>query len=331
MKNGTGRFEFYLAKLELLLLQSARERNPGLWLYTNDARTTLFMLEALAKLYAGLHNENRFTKIKEDFKLLEDALGAIDYYDAFAKEFDTSENIPKELVAYLHAQAREKIQRLNDILQSRRWVGEDAMRIKKIREKLSGADWMKDKEEVKAIENFYRASIKEIKEFVLETGCRFTDVETQVHALRRKIRWLSIYPRALQGMIQLKQGNNGYELSRYLTPEVINSPFNKLPDPGLNRYVLLLHRDYFLALSWMISELGTLKDSGLRVVALTEAGQQVRGISHAEALESAYQLTGAEQKNIPAILSEASDISLAYFNENNLDKLIAGTAKTSVK
>ena len=46
----------------------------------------LFMLEGLAKLYAEIHNKKKFTKLKVHFKLVEDALGAIDYYDAFANE-----------------------------------------------------------------------------------------------------------------------------------------------------------------------------------------------------------------------------------------------------
>ena len=65
MKIGIERFEFYLVKLEELLKQAIREKNPGLWLYINDTRTTIFMLEGLAKLYAGLHNKKRFIKIKE--------------------------------------------------------------------------------------------------------------------------------------------------------------------------------------------------------------------------------------------------------------------------
>ncbi len=106
MRNGSARFEFYLLKLEELIKQSLNEINPALWLYNNDARTVIFMLEGLSKLYAGLHNKKRFEKLKDDFKLLEDGLGAIDYYDAFAREFSTNSNIPAEITSYLQAQAR---------------------------------------------------------------------------------------------------------------------------------------------------------------------------------------------------------------------------------
>ena len=122
MKKGLGRFEFWLRKVEILLLQSSTEKNAGLWLYANDLRTPLFMLEGLAKMHAGMHNGNRFSKMKEDFKLLEDALGTIDYYDSFGKEFLTKPNIPEAITEYIQAQTREKIQRLNDLLQERSWM-----------------------------------------------------------------------------------------------------------------------------------------------------------------------------------------------------------------
>jgi hypothetical protein len=38
------------------------------------------------------------------FKLLEDGLGSIDYYDAFSKEFASNKNIPAEILKYLQAQ-----------------------------------------------------------------------------------------------------------------------------------------------------------------------------------------------------------------------------------
>lgn len=327
MKSGLNRFEFYLQKTEVLLTQAAVEKNPGLWLYSNDFRTPLFMLEGLAKLYAGLHNEKRFLKLKEDFKLLEDTLGAIDYYDAFAKEFASNPGIPAFITEYLQAQSREKIQRLNDILQERGWIGEGADRIRKIRKKLYDADWKKDSKEIKKIGGFYEKSITEINDFVAELHYRFTNIELHVHSLRRKLRWLSIYPRALQGAIQLTDSNITDEnVVKYLTDSVINSPFNKMPDAGSNECFLLLEKNYFLAMSWMIAELGSIKDSGLKVIAVTEAFQQTKNISQTEAFALAYRVLGDQQPYITTLLVQASDMAAAYLKEGNLDKLLAGIA-----
>ncbi len=165
MKNGLARFDFYLNQLEKLMSDAAAETNPALWLYANNARTPLFMLEGLAKLYSGLHNKNRFRKIEAHFKLLEDALGAIDYYDSFAREFSLNKKIPGDVAAYTQAQVEENIQRLNDLLVEKEWIGENANRIRKIRKKLNGADWMNEKREINAIESFYKIQIREINAF----------------------------------------------------------------------------------------------------------------------------------------------------------------------
>jgi hypothetical protein len=326
MKSGPARFDFYIDQLQQLLLKASAEKNPALWLYSNNARTPIFMLEGLSKLYACLHNEKRFAKIKEQFKLMEDTLGAIDYYDCFAKEFIKDEKIPAEVANYMQAQAREKTQRLNDILIENKWMGDKPVRIKKICEKLSGADWMQPKEEVKAILNFYLTSIEEIKRFASSTGYHFTELEAQVHALRRKLRWLSIYTTALQGLIQLTDSNiKDEKLSKYLLPEIINSPFNKLPDVADNEYLLLFEKNYFLALSWIIAALGKLKDNGLRIMAIAEALQQTSGIDQNEAMQQACRLLNEEDGAISKILSQASQISRQFFEEAILDKLIHAT------
>ncbi|MBS1742914.1 MAG: hypothetical protein JST81_07720 [Bacteroidetes bacterium] len=324
-KRGEQRFEFYLVKLEEQLLLSAKELNPALWLYNNNARTTLFMLEGLSKLYAGVHNRKRFEKLKEHFKLLEDALGAVDYYDSFGKEFSANTTIPVTITEYVQGQSREKIQRLNDILISNKWIGENAVRIKKARKKIEMADWLEPKEELKAIFNFYKSSIAELKEFMLEHAKGFTEIESQVHDIRRKLRWLSIYPQALQGVIQLNSSSivNG-QTQKYLTTEIVNSPFNQMPAPGDNPYFLLLEKNYFLALSWMIAELGKLKDNGLRILVIVEALEQTEKLTKEEATAKALNLLNYDNNMPDKILADASAVCKTFFAENNLDKLIYG-------
>ena len=328
-QNGSGRFELYLVKLEALLLQSAKDKNPALWLYTNNARTTLFMLESLAKLYAGSHNKKRFEKIKEHFKNLEDTLGAIDYYNSLAKEFAGDISIPATVTAYLQAQTREKIQRLNELLTEEKWIGDKASRVRKIREKLADTDWKEPKEELKSIFDFYKSSISEIKEFMAAVGDQFTEIEAQVHDIRRKLRWLSIYPQALQGVIQLTDKVKTTDsLLKYLTPEIVHSPFNQMPPPGSHSYFLLLEKKYFLALSWTIAELGVLKDKGLKILAVTEALQQTEGLLHEAALEKTFEIFGGDKQVLQLILEKATNICKSYLEEKKLDNMIHGISSS---
>jgi hypothetical protein len=327
MKNGIARFEFFIAQLQTLLTKAAKQKNPALWLYQNNARTPLFMLEGLAKMYSGLHNKKKFSKIKEHFKLLEDVLGAIDYYDAFAKSFAANKKIPVAIVNYLQAQTREKIQSLNEQLTEEGWLGADATRIKKIQKKLSEADWNKEEDEVNAINKFYGTAIYEIVEFISKDKLHFDNVEADVHELRRKLRWLSIYPQALQGCIQLSQSKTSPKhLTKYLTKAITNSPYNKMPDSGDCKYFLLLNQNYFYALSWIIAELGKLKDSGLGIIAIKEALQQTGKVTDADAYKKAYLLLGSKQPKLPQILRAAEGICKTYFGENNLEHLVIGVA-----
>jgi hypothetical protein len=327
MKKGLERFEFFLSQVQDLLNKAATQKNPGLWLYRNNMRTPLFMLEGLTKAYSEIHNKKKFSKLKEHFKILEDALGAIDYYDGFAKKFSSNKNIPAGIVNYLQAQTREKIQRFNDLLTEEKWLGKDPGRTKKIRKKLKEADWLKEKEEIKALNKFYGKAIYEIAEFIHEDKLHFNNVESDVHELRRKLRWLSIYPQAFHGCIQLSKTKNPFpHLTAYLVPEIINSPYNKMPDAGNCKYFLLLSQDHFFALSWMIAELGKLKDSGLGIIAIKEALQQTGKVNDETAYNQAYELLGDTQLKLEDILRNAEVICTTYFKEQNLEHLVIGEA-----
>ncbi len=314
MINGPARFKLYLDKVEKLMTEAAKQPEPAFWLYQNGARTPLFMLEGLAKLYSGLHNKKKFSKIEEHFKLLEDGLGQIDYYDAFAKQFAADKTMPAKNAKFAETKALEKAASLNKLLKDENWTGKKADRLSKIKKKLREADWLDDKAEMKAIESYYQRTIAKINAFAKTYESGFTDLESQVHELRRKLRWLSIYPQALQGCVQLTTtSSRDKNVKKYLTPDIVNSPFNKLPARGSNRYVLNFNRDYFLALSWMIAELGKLKDEGLRFFVLKEAGTRSK----------------TDAANETAILTKASDLTRTYFAEKNLDKMIAGVQKTT--
>lgn len=184
------------------------------------------------------------------------------------------------------------------------------------------------------MQHFYKESIEVIKVLILTASKGFTEIETEVHKLRRELRWLSIYPQALQGAIQLTDsGVTDDPLSTYLTPEIVNSPFNKMPDAGSNTVFLLLEKNYFFALSWMIAELGKLKDDGLRIMVVTEALQQAEALKHEDALHRAFEVLGDGANTLQSILNSATIITQKYAAEHDLDKLVygIGNATDSVK
>ncbi|RYF79574.1 MAG: hypothetical protein EOO03_18060, partial [Chitinophagaceae bacterium] len=162
MKNGYPRFEHHLQKLETLIKQSQKDPNPALWLAGNDARTPLFMLEGLCRLYGKLHTKKTFSKLGEQFKALEDGFGQVDYYSSYAKIFLQHTTVPVHVREYMQAQTREKLQHVNDLLAGEGWIGKKPKRFKKIRKKLKAVNWLKASDEAKAIKALYKEEAKAI-------------------------------------------------------------------------------------------------------------------------------------------------------------------------
>ena len=328
MNKGLKRFTFYTDQLTELLNKSSNQENPALWLFNNNARAPFFMLEGLAKLYKKIHDPKLFDSLKDHFKLVEDGLGQTDYYYSLSLTFETNSQIPIDYKQYIKKQIEEKADKLNEILTDKDWLSSDNKRIIKTSKKLSEVDWLSPDDEVEAISHFYQTEIASINKFAEETNFHFTDVEKDVHELRRKIRWLSIYPQALQGLIQYAPETKPAPfLEKYLTEEIINSPYNKLPAQGDNSSIIQLHKNYFLALSWLIAKLGNLKDEGLRLTGLCEAIKQSTDCSQEEAMIRAYKLLGNKQRKMQEILDNAEVITKLFFEENNLKHLLAGTTK----
>ncbi len=329
MKKGQSRFIFYLDKIQELLFKAEKQQNPGLWLYQNNLRTPLFMLEGLAKMYASFHNKKKFSKLEEQFKVLEDFIGSVDYYDAFHKESINNKAIPESVSNYLSAQTKEKIQSFNQLLREEKWLKSNNRRIIKIRKKVSGMDWLNEGKEIKKLEAFYHSQIKEINEFTSGLNFHFDNVETDVHELRRKLRWLSIYPQALQGCIQLRDAEQTpVSLTKYLTEEITTSPYNVMPNAANSICLLLLSKKHFLALSWLIAELGKIKDNGLRVIVIKEALLQSGFVTDENAISQTYQMLGKDYPTLRVLLDDAGTICKTFFDEKVLDGMVIGVVKS---
>ena len=311
---GLKRFEFYLLQIEEIFLKAGFEENPALYLLKIDARSSLFRLEALSRIYYGVYGNNFFKKLDERFKTLEDLLGKMDEF--FAAEKDLGEKGERaEMLAQLNKNGNLKSGELNELLKKEGWLS--GKRLKKIRAKLEKFSWKKPKKEIKRIKEFLEYEIAIIIEFH-SAHFIFTELESQLHEMRRKLRWLSIYPHALQGAIQLTDSHpDDLSLLKYQSQEVVISPFNKMPDVGENKHLILFEKSRFLALSWMISELGKLKDKGI----LKETSDKI-------ATELNVEINSTlDQTNEREILNEASEICRSFFDEHQLLQLIYGTAE----
>ncbi|MBK8846639.1 MAG: hypothetical protein IPO27_08910 [Bacteroidetes bacterium] len=321
MSKAKQRFEIQLAKIKPIMLQAKSKRNPGQWLSTNNARTPLFNLEALSKMYGDVYNSKDFSKIEKQAKEIEDALGDVDHYVVQSKQINTNTKIPKAAKEYFRSKTNEANNRLNQLLLEENWL--NGKRIAKMELRIGRAKWMEDVDEVSTICDYYIKEIKEIEQFVAQTSCNFTNMEDHVHELRRKIRWLSIYPQALNGLAKLVDRKTTPKyFEKYMVKEIINSPFNKLtPDAALTHHIQF-YKENYLALSWMIAELGKIKDAGLGLFAIAEALVATESCTHEEAEIKALHLLGKKQKSTLALLEDASVICQEYFSKKLLTNLL---------
>jgi hypothetical protein len=314
-------FLFYSKQLQTLLTEASKQKNPALWLYANDARTPLFMLEGLTRLHKKAFDEKIFDKWNKRFKKLEDLFGEIDQYLVLETELKTNKKVTTEVLKYFNVNANNFINKCNQRLSEKEWLNKKLISFD---EKLGEFNVDYNKEYIEELTFSLIDEIDAILSFCVECDYQFTKLEEQVHELRRKLRWLSIYAQALQGLIQLKKSTKKpkYHLN-YFTKDVLNSPYNKLPSKPKNTAVIEFDSDSFFALSWLIKELGKLKDDGLKTEKLSHAIFILEDITELQAKEKASVILGFKKTVEADILKQASEIlKVALSKDKILDTLV---------
>ena len=315
---GKQRFLYFLNQLESILQEARLSKNPALYAFESNMRTTLFMLEGLSRLYEKIHDQKIFSKMNDEFKNLEDHLGTIDYYDAFHKEFAEEEK-PDFILDYLKKKKEKEIKKLNDKLD--KWIAKKS-RVARIIKKLNNVSWLNEKEDSRQILKMYEKALQNISKNHSSNPV-LTDIENDVHEFRRDLRWLSIYPQALRGLIQLKSETASQDfLKKYQTAEIKESPYNVMPDGSGLQFPIELDQNYYYALSWMIAELGKLKDSGLKIIALEEGLRKQFEIKGKNARQLAISICDPRQSDIPQILNQSQNIINTFFEEKIPENLI---------
>ena len=314
-------FLFYSKQLQTLLTKASKQKNPTLWLYTNDARTPLFMLEGLTRLHNKAFNETIFDKWNKRFKKLEDLFGEIDQYLVLEKELKTNKKVTNEVLKYFTVNSNNFINKCNQRLSEKEWLNDKLLSFD---EKLGEFSVDYNKEYIDELTFSLIDEIDAILSFCVKCDYQFTKLEEQVHELRRKLRWLSIYAQALQGLIQLKKSTkkSKYQIN-YFTKDVLNLPYNKLPSKPKNTVIIEFDSDSFFALSWLIKELGKLKDNGLKIEQLSNAIFILEDITETQAREKAITILGLKKTIETDILKQASEIiEVALSKDKILDRLV---------
>lgn len=314
-------FLFYSAQLQDMLLKAKKQSNPALWLYKNNVRTTLFMLEALTRLHDKAFDEKLFSKWNKRFKKLEDLFGELDQFIVLENQLKKNKKVSKEILKYFSVHSTNILNKCNRRLTEKEWFNN---KLESFDYKLSEFDVEYNQEYLNELKYVVENEVDSIYFFCEKVNFQFTKLEEEVHELRRKLRWLSIYAQALNGLIQLKKikSNAKYKIN-YFNKEILNSPYNQLPKKPKNTFVIEYNSEAFFALSWIINELGKLKDNGINLQMLSDAIYIAENLNRVEAEEKSISLLALHKGIDEEILRNASTIMKTYLTEDKLlDALI---------
>lgn len=244
----------YISETQKLFLKAKSNNDPAKYLFDNGARALLFNVQALGRILCAINNDEH-RKFLKSIKKIEDTLGLIDYYITLQK-LATQKN------KTAFDECSKKIEKYNRKLNER-------LLKKDFYAKLF-ADYSNPKKinfnstiNKTLIYNFLKQELVECEGFYIENASKFNDIELHLHEMRRKIRWISIYAQALDGLIQLKSSTAKYNWEKeFISETEKKSPFNKLPKNIGIKTPIEFNQKAFYALSRVISELGKLKDEG---------------------------------------------------------------------
>lgn len=314
-------FLFYSNQLQTLFVKAGKQKNPALWLHQHNVRSILFMLEALTRLHDNAFNEKLFSKWQSRFKKFEDIFGEIEFNTSLETEFKKNKNINKEIQSRFANKAVKCIAKCNKRLAGKGWLTD---RLLSFDDKLKEYTVVYDKVYLDELKVAIKEEIEGIVITLEKLNYSFTRMEKDVHEMRRRLRWLSIYGQALNGLIQLKKTTKKpkYQLN-YFTKEIIGSGFNKLPSKPKNTAILEFDSNSFFALSWIINELGKLKDIGLKVEELSNAIFLYEDMTLQQAKEKAAKILGEKTSVEQDVLKKASNIVTVFVTKDKiLDTLI---------
>jgi hypothetical protein len=307
---GMLRFAVQLEKL-LSCVESAvaaGDRDQAAWaFYQSTARQWLFYLQALCRIYKKVGSKKRFKALGETVKELEDRLGAIDYWDAWVKLCEPVKELPPAMLETMLQHRSDEVAALQQVLENGAWLDKDCPALGVILEELEAEDWEKPGKDREKIAEFLCEELEEIEQKYSAGEFDFAQLEDGVHEFRRQLRWISIYGHALHGLLQTDAEVKPEAFhEKYMTESVLKSPFNELPPAPAKGKVLEVQLGDFYALSWLISQIGKIKDQGQKIEALHHVAEE-SGVVQDAALEKCFaaMIPAAEQtmQEIPALVA----------------------------
>jgi hypothetical protein len=258
-----------LKQLEELLSKARTQKQPGMFFYQNRGRNILFNVEALCRIFRITRSKKFYDKWYREFKMLEDIMGSMDHNESMWNEFSKYKDL-KMASENLYQKRFVDIEKyFGEVLLNEGWLS--GIKINEFRSELSEQSFPDDKKVTSEIATFIVDEMSVLEKEYKKGKLDISKLEEGVHEFRRKLRWVSIYAQVLNGMVQLRHVKVfDKAMEKYCTPEIMKSPFNVLPKAPQGIAPMYIQSQYFYALSWLIQQLGVIKDSGLKQLSFSD-------------------------------------------------------------
>lgn len=304
-------------QLRELFQKAITQKNPAMFLFEKKARTLLFNLESLTRILSKVSEDKQIKVHYKSIKDCEDALGKIDLDHSFYKQFSENKKIKKEQVNYFLNRRDKTLKKwnrkliLNDFYQDTFNRLSDPNRID-----LTGVT------SVTKLQQEIEKELGKCLAFFLKHPKKFTKVEDELHRIRRKLRWLSIYAQSFNGIIVLDTDKKIYAWEKkFITRIEITSPFNTLVLKRNLKQYIHYHKKAFLALSHVINELGQIKDRCIEQQELKKAVFATSGNTPLEATNLVIKQLNIKQSQTQH-LATAHALLTEYFIKHRIHELL---------
>ena len=309
--------QFFCKQIIDTFQQAIANPDPAAFLYRKGVRTPLFMAESLTRVLLEINHTAKNEKALKLFKKLEDALGEIEDYDDMVKQFEKNKAIKKDEVNYFEKKRDKAIEKLNGKLIKKEFYQAEFKKI------INGiiANF-NDKDIVHKLQDHIKRELDLSFKCYCEFKNGFTDMETQVHEIRRNLRWVSIYGKSFNGTIVLEKKKTNYAWEKkFISANATTDPYNTLPlHKNLNHFIVFDQKAFY-ALNSVIDSLGNIKDKGLAIEFLAKSIRKTNGLKKEESkalalkhLKVKYTETG--------LLNEVHVLLKAFFDTYGIHKLI---------
>lgn len=271
------------------------------------------LLRLLTKTLEGSALKTTLRYVKE----LEDGLGRVDDYDHLSLLFSSNKKIEKmQLLYFLHKKEKE-LAKLNKKVSSRSFYLKTYERLARTKE----FDF-NTKEFIKKLNGRIKKEITNCLDFYLRYPLVFTELEGQIHEIRRKLRWITIYAQSLDGLVVLVSTKKEYAWQKkFVTSVELHSPYTKVPvKKNLANYIRF-NKQAFFAFSHVVNQLGSIKDKALEIELLKKSILKTRNMSDEQAEKLALKQLSAK-KNMEELFKEAHSLLREFFVKHRIHELL---------